>query len=395
MQRPHLHFHLGSFFPHHLTRAIKQLYGSVAILGFAVSAVTVFEPIYLYTLGYSLHAIAGYYLTVYALYVFLLPIGARFAARFGYSRSILLGSSLFIPYYLALFGLAHTPWLFYAAPVLFMLQKIFYWPAFHADFASYSSSGEVGREIGEASLVNTIVSILGPIAGGAVIAGFGFPTLFVVVALLVLLSNIPLLGSRMAATRESFSYAGAWRQVFDAAHWRFFIAYAGYGEETVYMIFWPIFVFSAVAGALRVGVIMTAAGLLTSLVLLYIGKLADARSRPSMVHAASVATAVTSIMRGAVFSAVTFVFGETLYRVSRGGLDLPLITELYSRAKRRGALRTVTAFEMSLAVGKAILLAVLFGFTAVFAEPWFAIFLLGALMALLFLFLPRSADGEN
>ena len=24
MQRPHLHFHLGEFLPHHLTRAVKQ-----------------------------------------------------------------------------------------------------------------------------------------------------------------------------------------------------------------------------------------------------------------------------------------------------------------------------------------------------------------------------------
>jgi len=395
MQRPHLHFHLGEFLPHHLTRAVKQLVGSVAILGFAVSAVTLFEPIYLYTLGYPLRSIVGFYLIVYVLYVVLLPIGARFAARFGYARSMLIGSLLYIPYYLSLFGIERAPWLFFVAPIFFALQKSFYWPAFHADFARFSTAGEVGREIGETSLVVTAVSIIGPLVGGTIASVFGFSWLFVTVSILIFLSNIPLFRSKRNYPAEPYSYGLPFRALREKTNRPRVLAYAGYGEELVYMVLWPIFVFTVTAGIFRVGAIMTTAAVLVSLVLLIIGRWADQNRKRSLISAGSVAVSMSAFARVVAISAPLLLFAESAYRISRAAVDLPLLTDLYTRAKQRQVLTEASVFELSLSLGKILMMLALFGLLTLAPSPWYTIFLLSAIFALLFAQLPKAFTTDE
>lgn len=395
MQRPHLHFHLGEFLPHHLTRAAKQLFGSVAILSFAVSAVTLYEPIYLYMLGYSLRSIVGFYLLVYVLYVLLLPIGARFAARYGYTRALLVGSLLYIPYYLSLFGIEKIPWFFCVAPIFFALQKSYYWPAFHADFARSSTKGEIGREIGEASLVVTTVSMVGPLAGGFIAAFLGFPALFVVVSVLIFLSNIPLFRSRSTSEPEPYSYRLPFRNLLDRRNRRRVLGYAGYGEELVYMALWPIFVYTVTTGVFRVGAIMTMSAVLVSLVLLVIGRWADQNRKQSMMYAGSIAVAMSSFARVIAVSAPFLLFAEGAYRISRAAIDLPLLTGLYDRAKRHQYLAATSLFEMSLSIGKIGIMVLLFGLLTLAPSPWYTIFLLGALFALLFAQLPKDSSQDE
>lgn len=388
MIRPHLHFHLGSLLPHHLTRAVKRLFESTAILGVAVAAVTLFEPIYLFTLGYSLRAIVVFYVAVYVLYFFLAHLGANFAARHGYERSILLGSLLFIPYYAALFAIPLAPWLVFGAPLLFALQKAFYWPAFHADFSRFATTGEVSREIGEASLVVTMASIIGPVLGGVIIAGFGFAALFTIVIVLVFVSNLPLLRSRPTRSPSRFSSRVTLRRLVSPGHRRAAFSFAGYGEELVAMVLWPVFLFTLFGGALAMGALMTAASLIVSLALLFVGRYADMHRRIPLIHFGAAAVAVTSVLRTAVISAPIFLFVESGYRMSRGALDLPLLSELYTRARAGDPLIETTFFEMSLAAGKVVIGLLLLVVLSLARSPWFTVFLLAGVFALLFALFP-------
>jgi hypothetical protein len=144
----HFHLPVPSFFPHHLTRQINELYFSVAIMDFAVAAVTLFEPIYLYTLGYSLKVILLFYIEVYVIYFIVLPFGAKFANRFGYEGSIAISTIFLIGYYLSLFAIKFNPLFLVIAPLFFSIQKSFYWTGYHADFARFSRKDERGRQVG-------------------------------------------------------------------------------------------------------------------------------------------------------------------------------------------------------------------------------------------------------
>src|SRR3990167_1375608 len=91
-----------TFFATRLSYQVRELYLSVSIVDFAVAMVAIFEPIYLYQIGFSIERILYFYLAVYAGYFIFIPLGAKFARRFGYERAILLGSPFLAAYYLAL-----------------------------------------------------------------------------------------------------------------------------------------------------------------------------------------------------------------------------------------------------------------------------------------------------
>ena len=107
---------LTSFFAHRLTRQVKELYSSTLILNFAVSTVTIFEPVFLYnifiklfSLKNTLELVLGFYLIIYLIYFFCIPLGARFAKRVGYENSIAFSTIFQISLYLFLFLSGQMP----------------------------------------------------------------------------------------------------------------------------------------------------------------------------------------------------------------------------------------------------------------------------------------------
>ena len=120
-----MHF-IKSFLPHHMKRQVKELFIFTTLINLALALVMIFEPIYLYQIGYSLNDIMLFYLIVYALYFFIIPLGAKFARRYGYEIAMLIGSIFFIIFYVSLFFIAKYPILFYITPFIFAVQKMFY-----------------------------------------------------------------------------------------------------------------------------------------------------------------------------------------------------------------------------------------------------------------------------
>ena len=106
---------LAHYFPRHASVQLRELYLTFGIFDLAVSAVSLFEPIYLYKLGYSIPHILFFYLAIYLLYFAILPLGATFSLRYGYAKGIFSSSFFSISYYLALIGLPYSPFLFFVA----------------------------------------------------------------------------------------------------------------------------------------------------------------------------------------------------------------------------------------------------------------------------------------
>ena len=181
-------FHLSQphYFNRKLSKRLEELYFSVAILDFALAAVVLLEPIYLWQHGYGVTAIMLYYLVVYGLYFFLAPLGGKLVAEHGPERSIASSTVMLTGYYVSLLLLPMNPIWFWIAPVFFALQKMLYWPAYHADFVDNSDGGECGKEYSALWSLTTVVYVLGPLAGGVIVSLFGFSMLFYLVIGLIL-----------------------------------------------------------------------------------------------------------------------------------------------------------------------------------------------------------------
>lgn len=373
---------------HKPEKAIEKLYVSIALRQFAVSMIAIFEPIYLYKIYGSVRAVLFFYTAVYLVYFFVIPFGGRMAARYGFERCISFSIIFSVAYYLAFCGLADNPYMIFLAAFCFIADKAIFRVAYHADIASYGSLGYRGREVGMMSFFETLAGIAGPLLGGLILSFYGFNALFVVVSFLALASIFPMLFTQREFQSGNFSYREAFSNFLnpkDNYSRRDSLAFAGYGEEIVVSVLWPIFVFLTLPDYHIIGFLSTSALFLVAVFKLYAGKLSDQFSSLKKRHwtkLAGISYAIVNFLRyfahapWYIFS-INF-FSDTL----KSGITYPYFTYVYSAGgKNDNFLQYAVFYEMSLVLGRVFLGVMLFMLSYYFVGSifWFIIFLAAAI----------------
>ncbi len=361
--------HLGLFrtwLPQSVKRQIKELYISTTMVNFALAMVMFWEPIYLYQIGYSLQKILLFYLVTYIGYVLMMPLGAKFSKKYGYEVSLLLGTCLYAFFYIGLYLIKDYSSLFYIVALIYTLQKTFYWPAYHANFARFSNENEQGREVSAMTVVTSLVYIVGPALAGLIISTLGYATLFVVVSLIFFASNIPTLVTKENFEAGDFSYTNVFKNLFSKQNRKSLIAYLGFGEEFVVLVIWPIFISIVISNVLDTGLIVALATLVTTIITLYIGKLSDKGIKHRVLALGSVFYSLAWFIRIFVVNATGIFFLDTFSRLGKNTIAVPLTTITYERAKVLKAdqhhhiMSNVVFFEMSLVIGKLLAIALIY-----------------------------------
>lgn len=379
---------LERFVATHASKEMKRLMSATVLLDFALATIGLFEPIYLYTLDWSLASISFFYFCVYALAFLVLPLGARFAGRVGFRHSILFSTPFLIAYYLALYAIPRNPIFVVLAVVAYAIQKSLYWPGFDSEMATSGHDGERGRELSNLMSLTSLAAILGPSFGGILLGAYGFTVGFAVTGLMMLVSNLPLLSMPTERSRDGLPYVAAVRRVFAKEYRGFTLAMGGFGEEYVSMVIWPIFMYATLKGFAATGVVVSISILLSTLAVLFIGRLSDLQSRHAVLRTGSFFTSFSWIARPLLTGATGVLFGDFFYRVSRTLLGIPLVTMVYERAGKGPLLERVAQYEMGVFFGKAIIM--LLGTIVALLLPgnFTAFFVMAALVSLLYSRLP-------
>lgn len=329
---------------------------------------------------------------VYVLYVFFLPLAGRLVGKIGYEHSIFYSQFFLIAYYISLFAISKFSFLFFVAPIFFATQKGLYWPAYHADFATFCQDKQRGREIGGKEIISMIMYIVGPVAGGLILEKMGFGILFLIVSFLFLLSVIPLFRIKEIHDTTDFHYNRIFKKMIDKNHRRNFLAYLGFGEELVVLTLWPIFIYVVVKDYLEIGSLITLATFATAILALYLGKISDIYKKENILRTGSVLYAVSWLIRGFMKNAWQIFSIDTLSRFSKEMLFVPLVSQTYENAKKMGTLEYVVFFEQSLAIGKFLTALLLFFILKIFVASWIIIFIIAGLLTLLYTFLRPSSN---
>jgi predicted MFS family arabinose efflux permease len=357
---------------------------SVFILDFAVGAIALFEPIYLFTLGYDLKFILAFYLVIYVLYFIFLPFGARLAGHWGFHHAILFSSPFLIAYFLSLMAAEKNPLFLGIAVLALPVQKILYWPSFHQELAKFGNESERGRELTNLIGLVSLATIASPIFGGTMIATVGFPALFAVSSMLIMASNIPLMSMPEKSAGDGFNRMAAFRKFIDPARLKESAAFLGFGEELLALVVWPIFVFAVLKDFAATGTLMSLSILGATLAILFIGRLADRQSRRAVLRTGTIFLAASWVTR--IFLKAKFgILGIDLFhRVSRSMVGVPYMSMVYGRAKKTSLLEEIVYFEMALSVGK--ILAAMLGIVLLWIFPgrYEPLFILAAAFSLLY-----------
>lgn len=360
---------LPHYFSTHPSREVKEVYWYTIISNMALSMVFIFEPIYLYTLGYSLISIMWFYVMVYSWYLLLVSLGAKFASKFGFKHSIFLSSIFFVCYWFSLFFIKDSPALFFVAPFFFAMQKSWFWPAYDADMALFSAKKQRGREVGMLFSLVQIAFIAGPVLGGIISESFGFLTLFAAASILMILSAYPLFTSPEVYSRHEFKLKNL--TAMFRKYPSNFLGYWGYAEDLMVMSLWPIYMYIVVNDFFDLGLISTIATIIGTVIMLYVGRLIDRYGhRHRLIFEASVVYGATWIVRFLAQGVALVLTFDILNKGAKNIVSVPVNAITFERGSDDGpdhAIAYSVFYEFSLAAGKvftALLAIVILSLTA-------------------------------
>lgn len=377
-----INFHLPHYFVSKIRKEIEHLYASTAIGNLAQAMIALFEPIFLYhTVGLSVVEVLLFIGSVYALYVLLIPFGAKIASRFGYAHSIFFSIPFQILFWFSLIGSQwHIEFLF-VAPILFAIQKSLFWPAWHATMARFADGRQVAREFSVMYSIMSLMQILGPMIGGFLSYYLGATSIFVIGSIIYLCSAIPLFWSEEIFVPKTYKYHDTWKMYKKIP--KQFMGYLGFGEELLVMTIWPIFIFIIINNYEDIGALVTIATLVATGLSLIIGIYSDQYGKRKVLQIGGFFYVLSWLARIPVVSGFGAFITDAISRTSKSLVFIPLSAMAYERAESTHILPYIVGFEQCLSIGKmlaALLAIIVFAATGSFI----ALFILAALFSLLF-----------
>lgn len=380
-----LNFHLPNYFTKSVRQEIGELYAHSAIANMALSMMMLFEPIFLYAvLGFSINQVMLFTAVIYAVYIVFIPLGGKFASKFGYKHAIAISIPFQLVYWMLLIVSQENSSLAYVAGIFYGLSKTFYWPGFHSLMARYSDQGQVGREFGVVYSLISITFIAGPFVAGYLSKHFGFTITFILTSIIYTFSVLPLFRAKEIFTPKDYFFKQTLELYRNFP--KKFIGYLGFGEEMLVLNIWPIFIYIVVKDFEKAGGLATIASLMAAILALIIGKVADQYSKRVLIRLGAFFMVIVWLMRTIATNFWNTFFVDALSRTSKEMAFIPISTVTYIRAENTHVVPYIVFFEQSLAIGK--LIACILGI-AVFAitGSFMALFILGALFSLLYMFI--------
>lgn len=378
------HFHLPHYFASKVKQEIEHLYASTAIGNLAHALITIFEPIFLYTvLDFTIPEILMFMSVVYGLYIIFIPFGGKIASRFGYAHSIFFSIPFQILFWFTLLGAENNFYWIYLAPVMFAIQKSLFWPAFHASLSRFANNQQRGREISIMHAIASLMQIVGPFLAGFLSMSFGINIIFIIASIIYVCSAIPLFWSREIFVPKEYKFHDTIKMY--RKYPKSFLGYLGFGEELIVLSVWPIFIYLVVTNYQDTGALVTVASLVATVLALYVGFYTDGHSKRRILHIGTFFYTLSWLARLPVISPFGAFITDTISRTAKSLVFIPLSAVTYERAESTHIMPYIVGFEQVLAFGKFV--AGVIGAVAFIMTGSFTVLFIIAALFTLFYFL--------
>lgn len=383
--------HVTSFLPHHVARPIREVYLSMTISRLATGMILVFEPIFLYSIGLTIPQILMFFLYGSLWYFLFTPLVGRLVLKWGTHTTIPVSTLFLIGYIATLLAMQWSIWFGLLGGILLGVRKSLYFVSMHYNFAKYAEAKEEGREVGVRQSIEVFVSALGPFLGGLLVTISSFNVVFIVAAVLLLVSNLPFLYTHAVKPKESgddITLSNAVKKLLEKKERPLVLSAMGYGEIVVSNSLWPLFLSIFVFSSLfSLGSVIALSTFITVISLLFVGRLSDHSDKRKVLRASSIVYAFLWWLRPFV-TAITGVFIlDSATKFTRQIVMVPQTALVYDRARReRHPMMTSVTFILSIVTGKSLI--ILMGLIAFLLLPtyyaWVALFVLAGGFSLLY-----------
>ncbi len=307
-------------------------------LGFGL--VGVFLPIFFYQLfNDSIYAVLYIYIIVYMLGVLMTPISSQLIGVIGMRRLIALSvppSALAIG---ALYFANGYP--VYATATFIIAIAIYratYWVPYETDLSHFIGHGKVGMHVAVYKNALQIMNAITPLAGGFLIAAFGFGNVFMFAAVVLMTTLIPVQFIRQVYERYAWGFIETFRHFFSYKNRALVYAYAADGAQSVISsIVWPVFIFELLNGNyMSVGFITSLTTIAILVLNVGVGKFIDKVGRDKALRYSTWLAATGWVIKVFVDSAFQIFITDTYHRLGRAASRMSFDASTYEQAADNG-----------------------------------------------------------
>lgn len=354
MSLHHNSHHIRSFMQ---KKEMNELYVSYGILNFALGLISVFVPVYLYQLSYSVPAILFFFFLNSISFIFFSYWGARIVAHLGVKHTMLATIPVFIAFFLGLRFIQDFPILFFVLPILRSFKMILYNYSFHLNFIQHSDRKHRGREVSIVQTVEVIAGILSPFLGGIIIINSNFPVLFTIGSIIMLLAMIPLFLTKDTYEKMSFDKKNLVLGIFKKDNVNFIYSFSGYAIESwIGMILWPIFLVFMLFSIESIGALTSLTALVTFVTFYFVGRLADKKDKRELLRIGTVLYFFGWIGRIFVTNFTSVIFIDTYKNLTQHILAVPWSAYSYDLAAKRNYFKFIVQREIIFNISRTLAL---------------------------------------
>ncbi|MBR9683131.1 MFS transporter, partial [Candidatus Woesearchaeota archaeon] len=226
------------------------------------------------------------------------------------------------------------------------------------EFTKFSDGHRRGEEVGKRRAIGLAAGLAGPLVGGILIDTIGFSFVFVLASVLLFFSVIFLFFSKEVHEPFHFSIkAGARKETL-----RDGVVFIGRGMQTISVgVLWPMFIFAILKTYTNLGILGSAIGAVTSIMVLLVGRASDKVGKRKVIRVGVGLTSVTWFIRHLVIN-VSQVFGVSIFAgLAQILVGVPFNALEYDKAeqRKRGHLAEFFVWrEMFICVGRVLVLLV-------------------------------------
>jgi len=368
---------------------LNEIFLVMGMRSFVTAMIGIFVPIYMYTLGFSLRDIFTFQVEIFVFELCFEYMATVVRTLMGPKHAIAFSMPLLIAYFWMLSTIQTFHW-----PLLFIAfcggtSLALFWQGYHYDFSLSKHKGGATKDVSRLNIMISVLGAIAPFIGGVVASNFGFNALYGVVIFFLAVVFLPLIKKSETHLPPNLDL----RKIKIRDIWRDMVSYGGTGMEgSISLTVWPLFVFSIVKTYQSVGLITSAALILTIFVTWIVGKRVNNSNRHAYIRTSGYLDSLIYILFTLVdtFVQVTFLnFARSLTSALRYA---PFVSEYYLHADETSRSEYILIMESAIDIFRIMLFVLLVVATYSFDEKGVLIvgLLLGAFGSLLGVLMPRA-----
>ena len=368
---------------------LNEIFAVMSLRSFVSSMISIFVPIYMYSLGFSLADIFLFHIYMFIAEFLFEYVATYTVSKFGPKHAIALSLPFFITHLWMLSTLQTYGWPLWLVGVLGGISLALYWQGYHYDFSRSRKKSQTTKDISRLYIMLALLGAIGPFIGGYIATHYGFGMLYGVVLILLSLVFIPLIkgGEKHSEKKLNFKKIKLRNIARDV------VSYGGTGMEgSVSLTIWPLFAFFIVGTYQNVGFVTSLALILTIAVTYIVGKRVNNGNRHKYIRVGSFLDTLIYLLVVFIDSFVQVLslnFARSLVNSLRAA---PFTSEYYLHADETSRSEYIFFMESTIDLFRLSMFTILYLLTFVMAGRTVLIagLLFGAVGSILIGFMPPA-----